>query len=360
MHKILHVITNFAEVGGAEMMLSKLVLNQPNVEHHIISLMEVSDVYRDCMNQCGKVKALHWNLANTAKIIYELKSFIKKYSPDVIQGWMYHANVLTTLSLMGMKNKPKFFWGIHHSLSSIKEESKSTKIALITSKLLSKNPECIVYCAHSSQRQHEKFGFSNHKTVVIPNGVDIGKFSFHEQTHDDITVVGFAGRYHPAKGYQYLFETIGCLKDLPIIFKIAGKGATLQNSEIANFFERYQLDEHKVQLLGEVKDMPAFYQSIDLFLMTSITEGFPNVLVEAMASGIPCITTDVGDAKYIVDETGYVIAPKNSDKLQQTVKKYVNLTKEEKLKLKVQARKRILDNFELTNIAKKYLEVWES
>lgn len=48
--------------------------------------------------------------------------------------------------------------------------------------------------------------------------------------------------------------------------------------------------------------MPAFYQSLDAFLMTSITEGFPNVLVEAMASGLPCITTDVGDAKYIVED----------------------------------------------------------
>lgn len=360
MHKVLHVITNFAEVGGAEMMLSKLVLNQSNVEHIIISLMEVSEIYRDCMNQCSEAKAMHWNLFNTAKVVYELRGLIKKYSPDVIQGWMYHANVLTTLSLTGINNRPKFFWGIHHSLNSIKEESKSTKIALITSKLLSKIPEGIIYCAHSSKHQHEDFGFSSRKGLVIPNGVEIDEFSFTDQISEDSIVVGFAGRYRPAKGYQYLFETISLLKNFPIIFKIAGNGAKLQNSEIAKFFDSYQLDENKVQLLGEVKDMPAFYQSIDLFLMTSITEGFPNVLVEAMASGIPCITTDVGDAKYIVDETGYVVPPKNSDELQKAVRKYLNLSKEEKLKRKVNSRKRVLEKFQINAVARKYLDEWES
>lgn len=359
MRKVLHVITNFAEVGGAEMMLSKLVLNQPNVEHSIISLMEISDIYRDCMNQASEVTALHWNLINTANVVYKLRNLIKKYSPDVIQGWMYHANVLTTLSFMGIDNRPKFFWGVHHSLSSIKEESRSTKIALISSKLLSKTPDGIIYCAQSSEQQHETFGFTNRKTIVIPNGVDIRKFSFNEHSHQAITVVGFAGRYHPAKGYQYLFETINFLKDLPIIFKIAGKGATLQNPEIANFFDIYQLDANKVQLLGEVKNMPAFYQSIDLFLMTSITEGFPNVLVEAMASGITCITTDIGDAKYIVDATGYIVAPRQSKALQKAIKQYVKLSKEEKLNLKINARERVLNNFELNSVAKRYLEVWE-
>lgn len=103
-----------------------------------------------------------------------------------------------------------------------------------------------------------------------------------------------------------------------------------------------------------------FYQSIGLFLMTSITEGFPNVLVDAMASGIPCIRTDVGDAKYIVGETGYVVLPKNSDEIQQALRKYLNLSKEEKLKRKVQARKRVLEKFQINAVARNYLDEWES
>ena len=73
MKKVLHVITNLAEVGGAEMMLSKLILNQPNVEHSIVSLMKVSNVYRECIAECKIVEALNWNLKNTAKVILKLE-----------------------------------------------------------------------------------------------------------------------------------------------------------------------------------------------------------------------------------------------------------------------------------------------
>ncbi len=192
---------------------------------------------------------------------------------------------------------------------------------------------------------------------MIANGVFLDKFQPNEQLHQP-TVIGFAGRYHTAKGYPYLFETMGLLKGENIIFKIAGGGASLENPEVKALFEQNQLDAEKVHLLDQISDMPAFYQAIDAFLMTSITEGFPNVLVEAMASGLPCISTDVGDAKYIVQDLGSIVPPRNAQVLADAILQYAQKTEAEKQALKQATRERVEQNFSIATVSRQYMQVW--
>ena len=357
---MLHVIINFAGVGGAEMMLARLIQQTQNqYEHVIIALMKTSDVYVETLAQCQSYYALGWNGLNTLGTISKLRDLLKSIAPKTVQCWMYHANVLTSLSCIGLSQKPNIFWGIHHSLASPKEESLSTKIALAMSKVLAQQPKGVIYCAHSSLQQHQKFGLKNNNAQVIANGVFLDKFQPNPDLHEPL-VIGFAGRYHTAKGYPYLFETMSLLKDQDIIFKIAGGGASLDNPEVKALFEQYQLDTNKVQLLDQVIDMPAFYQSIDVFLMTSITEGFPNVLVEAMASGLPCISTDVGDASFIVQDVGSIVAPRNVQALADAILDYFGKSHAEKLQLKQQARKRVEQNFSIESISGQYMQAWRS
>ena len=355
---VVHVITNFAGVGGAEMMLSRLVAQtQAEYEHIIIALMNVSDVYTETLKLCSSHYSLNWKGINSFSVMLKLRTLLQQIQPNVVQGWMYHANVMTSLSLLGMQQKPPVFWGVHHSLASPKEESLSTKVALNLSKIFSQQPKGIVYCAHSSLEQHQAFGFNNANQQVIANGVALDQFQVNEQLHEPITI-GFAGRYHTAKGYAYLLQVIAELKDQPIIFKIAGSGANLDTPEIKQAFAEHQLDPQKVQLFDQVSGMPAFYQSLDAFLMTSITEGFPNVLVEAMASGLPCITTDVGDAKYIVEDMGWVVAPRDVAALKAAILEYVKLSQADKHSLKQQTRARVEQNFSIQHVSQQYMTVW--
>ncbi|CAB1220527.1 glycosyltransferase [Acinetobacter bouvetii] len=355
---IVHVITNFAGVGGAEMMLARLIQQtQDQYAHVIIALMKTSDVYAETLVQCQSYYALGWNGLNTLGTIAKLRHLLKSIAPKTVQCWMYHANVLTSLSCIGLSSKPKIFWGIHHSLASPKEESLSTKIALVMSKVLAQQPSGVIYCAHSSLQQHQSFGLNNNNAQVIANGVFLDMFQPNPELHEPC-VIGFAGRYHTAKGYPYLFATMAQLKDQPIIFKIAGSGASLNHPEVKALFEQYQLDESKVHLLDQISDMPAFYQSIDAFLMTSITEGFPNVLVEAMASGLPCISTDVGDAKYIVDELGSIVPPRDPEVLAKAILDYVKLSQTEKLQLKQATRARVEQNFSIASVSQQYMQMW--
>ena len=356
---MVHVITNFAGVGGAEMMLARLIqCTEQQYEHVIIALMKTSEVYQSTLERCQSYYALGWNGINTLGTIKKLRGLLKQIQPKIVQCWMYHANALTSLSIIGLAQKPNVVWGIHHSLASPKDESISTKIALGLSKILSQQASAIIYCAHSSLEQHQTFGFQNPNSQVIANGVFLDKFQPNPELHQP-TVIGFAGRYHPAKGYPYLFETMGLLKDENIIFKIAGSGASFENVDVKALFDKYQLDAQKVHLLDQISDMPAFYQSIDAFLMTSITEGFPNVLVEAMASGLPCISTDVGDAQYIVQELGEIVPPRNSAVLVQAILSYVQQSNDQRLQLKQAVRERVEAHFSIEKVSQQYMQVWE-
>ena len=206
---MVHVITNFAGVGGAEMMLARLIQQtEHDYQHVIIALMKTSEVYQSTLERCQSHYALGWNGLNTLSTVSQLRALLKKLQPATVQCWMYHANALTSLSVIGLAKKPKVVWGIHHSLASPKDESISTKIALGISKILSQQPSAIIYCAHSSMQQHQAFGFKNGNSQVIANGVFLDKFQPNPQLHEPI-VIGFAGRYHTAKGYPYLFETMG-------------------------------------------------------------------------------------------------------------------------------------------------------
>ncbi|MBI1452601.1 glycosyltransferase [Acinetobacter sp. FL51] len=355
---MVHVITNFAGVGGAEMMLARLIqYTEDQYQHVIISLMKTSEVYKSTLDRCQAYYALGWNGLNTLGTIKKIRVLLKKLQPKTVQCWMYHANALTSLSVIGLTQKLNVVWGIHHSLASPKDESVSTKIALGLSKLLSKQPNAIIYCAHSSKQQHAEFGFENANQHVIANGVFLDKFQPNMQLNKP-TVIGFAGRYHTAKGYPYLFETMGLLKNENIIFKIAGGGASLDNPEVKALFEQYQLDPQKVHLFDQISDMPAFYQSIDAFLMTSITEGFPNVLVEAMASGLSCISTDVGDAKYIVQDLGSIVPPRNAQALADAILAYADKSEAEKQALKQATRERVEQNFSIATVSRQYMQVW--
>lgn len=355
---MVHVITNFAGVGGAEMMLARLIqYTEHQYEHVIIALMKTSEVYQSTLDRCQAHYGLDWNGINTLGTVSKLRTLLKKLQPATVQCWMYHANALTSLSIIGLAQKPNVVWGIHHSLASPKDESISTKIALGLSKILSQQASAIIYCAHSSMQQHQAFGFKNGNSQVIANGVFLDKFQPNPQLHEP-TVIGFAGRYHRAKGYPYLFETMGLLKDKNIIFKIAGNGASIDNPEVKALFHQYQLDAQKVHLIDQISDMPAFYQSIDAFLMTSITEGFPNVLVEAMASGLPCISTDVGDAKYIVQDLGNIVPPRNAQAVVDAILAYTQKSEAEKQSLKLATRERVEQNFSIETVSHQYMQVW--
>lgn len=120
--------------------------------------------------------------------------------------------------------------------------------------------------------------------------------------------------------------------------------------------------EH-VRLLDQRSDIPAVMNALDVHVLSSTTEGFPNVVAEAMTCGTPCVTTDVGDAALIVGDTGWVVPSSSSEQLFEAITKALNekQTNAGAWNARQQAaRQRIEDNFSIETMVGKYHRVWNS
>ena len=135
-------------------------------------------------------------------------------------------------------------------------------------------------------------------------------------------------------------------------FILAGNGVKLENRSIAMQIPDIWKDHF--HLLGEREDIVKITAAFDIASLASHGEGFPNVICEAMACEVPCVTTDVGDAAFIVNNTGYVVPPRDSRALAGAWKALIDLGEERRRELGLLARKRVMAHFELSKVVKEY------
>jgi len=128
--------------------------------------------------------------------------------------------------------------------------------------------------------------------------------------------------------------------------------ATIQEEDI----------ENRLLLLGRRPDIPEVMNALDIHVLSSYGEAFPNVLAEAMSCGTPCVTTDVGDAALIVGETGWVVPPRDSMALAQAIDGAMNEMKDSPKwsQRKISARKRISNNFHIEQVLEAYNKEWNT
>ena len=287
---------------------------------------------------------------------------------------MYHADFIGGLAARaaGVKN---IFWGIHHT-KLIKGESKRLTIFISRVNALLSHfiPKKIIYCAQESRKAQESIGFKKEKGIVIPNGHNTENFkenhflrsSFrHEINISDKTfLVGYVGRYDPQKDLKTLLNSFSKLnnKKLNIKFVLVGHGLDIRNSDLVKKINENDLN-CCVYLLGKRNDIPSVMNGIDLCVLSSISEAFPNVLNEAMLCSTPCVTTNVGDASIIVGDTGWVVEPQNPDLLAHEI---INAIKERRtnnsswVQRKMACRSRIVKNYSLERMLQKYKQAWSN
>ncbi len=149
------------------------------------------------------------------------------------------------------------------------------------------------------------------KICIIYNGVDLHKYNQNIQplyrTRDGEIVLGCAGRLSQEKGHKYLLELLKELKksSYPFRLLIAGEGKLL--SALKKKARDLKVDQ-QVDFVGFVKEMPAFFRSLDIFLLTSRYEGFSNVINEAMACSIPVVVFDIKSSSEVITHgtSGYI------------------------------------------------------
>lgn len=366
--KITHLITGLSS-GGAEAMLYKLMkYRSSNYRYQVISLTDLG-VYGDKIKELG-VKVVTIDLNNKLKAIYGIpKLYFSLLGSDVVLTWLYHANFIGTIfgKLAFVKN---IIWGIRQSDISQEGNSKSAVMMLKLSKYISFLPTHIISNSEEGTKSHIELGYNESKFITIPNGFEIESYYFDEDNRikyqkefnikDEIVFINVA-RYHYLKDHEMLLEAIGILKKKYQVnnFKLVLVGTDMDssNSELEMLINKNGLNK-EVILLDERNDVNKILSVADYFLLSSRSEGFPNVIGEAMATSLIPISTDVGDVKQIIGDNGFVTIKENSEEFARTINNVIHLEKAETEELKLNARKRITENYDIVVITGKYEELY--
>lgn len=368
------IVTSGLRIGGAEVFLSELVpqLVKGGASVIVASLdgpgpladsIQQHKVHVCFLRDHNKLTVLSWP--------FKLRKLIRQFSPDLVQGWMYHGNVASSLACAGLKIP--VVWSVHHSLADVGAESARLRMLLWLSRSISHWPAAIQYCATSSAAQHESFGFGNKLSVVIPNGVDCDRFNPANRQellrggeefglpHADRLIIHI-GRYHPMKDHMCFLEAASlAVRRYPALgFLMVGAGVTEENAELVRRRDELGL-ALAVKFLGVRRDVDSLFGKVDLLSTSSAWgEAFPISVCEAMASGIPCVVTDVGDCAELVGDTGLVVPPRTPSALADAWVRLLEESQQAMARRRANARQRIVDHSDIRQIGPRFLELYET
>lgn len=372
MNTILHIITGL-EGGGAEGALFRLCANDTVHHHHVISLTS-KGVYGPLLEAHGvEVTALHLSRRslNVGGLV-KLWRCVRSTRPMAVQTWMYHADLLggCIARLAGCEN---VFWGIRHTdLIGGKSAGTTIAIARLSAKLSKIVPRKIICCAHRAVKVHKELGYDESRMVVIPNGYDLGVYGPDPTARMEIRrkldihgvrpVIGFMARFNPQKDHANLFSALAILKEQGVtpICVLAGKDMDSNNGELMALLEMEGMRLADLRLLGYRTDAPDIFNALDLHVMSSsYGEAFPNVLAEAMACGVPCVSTNVGDAALIIGKTGWIVPPRQPNDLAAAINEALGCMAEENWSTRCRAaRAHVVEHFSIKRMIEQFRSAW--
>lgn len=346
--KIIHIIQSL-ESGGAEQALSKLVNNDIYNEHWIILLFKSKNHY--ALND--NVKVISLGLDNTLidkiRVLNKLHKKIEYIKPEIVHTWM-NSNFYAPILKKKFK-KIKFIISIRHGLNR--------KYLLLNRPVLKnifKNIDGTIFVSKSSKKEFEdtKIIFP-HKTV-IQNGFDEQKYDYVFNPKNHMFNFAYVGRKNIIKNQNMLVKAFDKFSEGKenVNLLIAGK-----NME-EHYFEQWisSKNKNKFQWMGEVKNPLEIYRKSDVLILTSKSEGFPNVIGEAMSVGVPVITTNAGESFDIVGSTGFKI-DNNVESLINVLEKIYqnpNILLDKSLN----AYKKVKKEYSIGKIIKEYVDYYNT
>jgi len=371
--RILFISTGLG-TGGAEMTLLRLLGALPETVSTAVVSLTVEDAIGKQIEDLGvPVHALQLGVKLSALGAgSRLAAITRAFRPDVIQGWMYHANLAAHwVRRQSMPSVP-LAWGIRQSLSGARREKLTTRAVIKLGAWLSPAADAIVYNAQRSAEDHESKGFAGTRRVVIPNGVDCeafrpdpGKRTQLRHTlgiGDETLLLGQVARYHPMKGHAILLDAVSTLRrrGLAVEVLMAGKGVDEANAELQSRCRKLDLTGH-VHLLGRRGDVDDLWQAVDVGVSPSEWgEGFPTAVAEAMACGVPCVVTDVGDSALLVSDRSLVVAPGKPVTLADAIAGLARAGADARRALGQRLRERVAAQYGVDLMAQRFLGLYES
>lgn len=359
MTTVLHIISGL-KVGGAETMLHRLVKKTRGNKNFraIIVALDPDGGMRDQFIK-DNIELYVYNFKrNPISEFRRLIGFLRFIRPDLVQTWMYHADLIGGWAAWFAGRIP-VIWGIH-TLQIKHGVSKMTcvfrKLSAWSSYII---PTRILCVADAARQAHARVGYDINKCVVLPNGFDVDEEPLNLDEREslrsalgvsaDEMLVGVVGRFNPDKDYRNFLEAalqVLTVRDR-VKFLMVGREVDIHNQEINNWIQELGLPSERFIRLGARSDVLKLLSALDVFCSSSQSEAFPLVVGEAMLMAKPCVATDVGDTARLLGTTGILVPPRNATELARGMLQILGEDAEERLKLGAQARARVVDEFSM-------------
>ncbi len=348
--------------GGAQRQLLALIKGL-DPQKYDLCLMTFYDggLFGDEIRKLKHVKYVSLNKRGRWDVIRFLGRLVKemrRFKPDLVQGYLGTANCLTVL-LKPFLPKTRMVWGLRASNMDL---SFYDRISHYHHKLecwLSRFADSIIVNSKAGYQHAASEGFPADKMIVIPNGIDLHQFKPDAAAGMRIRkewniaekdkLIGLVGRLDPMKDHTTFLKAAALLlkKRSDVRFVSIGNGPESYKASLMQIADELQLKDHMLWA-GSRKDMPAVYNALDIVCSSSsFGEGFPNVIGEAMACGVPCVVTDVGDSSWLVGDSGVVVPPRDPQALAAG---WETCMSQPHAETTVQARARIENNFSVEQL----------
>jgi glycosyltransferase involved in cell wall biosynthesis len=347
--KTIHIIPSL-ESGGAERMLSKLVTFAP--ENHIVLYSQTGSLKAQLVDE--EVKLHQFN--NVFQLIDIVSEYHRHNQVKCVVAWLYKACFYSYILKFKFYNI-KIIFNHRNTLDDINTKGLKRRISLFALKLLNKKADGVIFNSNSGYHSYKSRGIVNLKSQVLNNGFELEKFTPSRKTfEEERRKFGFRGedivyiisaRYDHVKQIELIIDAFTSFSYLKTNVKllVCGRGTSIL---------REHYSSNKIKFLGEVTDVSLYYKCSNYLILFSKTEGFPNVVGEAMAVGLPCLVSDVGDCRELVEGRGWISNKGTISELKAMLDESYSLTPEEYSKLSSKCSEHIISNYSIESIYQKY------
>ena len=338
-------------IGGSERQLVTLANELASRGHEVAiasyypggALSKKLDTRRIRLIPLGKRS--RWDLLS---FYLKLVRVVRQERPAVLFGWMHTQNFFATMAWL-LNRDVKLFWSVRSS------KMKLNLVGTVEEwlrRLLARLADCIVVNSIAGLEYAASIGTPREKMVYIPNGIDTTLFypdaTLGQQVRaewgisESEKLIGYVARFDPLKNHTLFLNAAArvAAQRPEARFVCVGHGAPEYVKQLRDLTRMLGI-EGKVRWIQAHPNVTAMYNALDVFCSASLTEGFPNVIGEAMACGRRCVVTDVGDCRQLVGDTG--VAVPSNDVAALAAGLLQALDSDDSLNLR--ARQRILENF---------------
>jgi glycosyltransferase involved in cell wall biosynthesis len=296
-----------------------------------------------------------------------LLRIIQKKRPHILQTWMYHADLLGLL-VGKLAHVPSIVWNIQ--CSNLPDDGWLSALVRRMLVTLSPLPDAVLANSQSGLRFHKDSGYRPRRWLYIPNSLDLTEFRPNPKARNwlrtelrlrsNAILVGLIARFHPVKDHYTFIEAARLLAagNSAINFVLAGLDVDRENRDLIRMIKSTGVED-RFHVLGHRADVNRITAALDLSCSSSYSEGSSNVIAEAMACGVPCVATDVGDASIVLQDFGKVVPPKDPAALARACRGVLGMSSERRCQLGLAARARVEEYFSLHAVVDSYQGLYE-